>query len=179
MPRKLLKRLLPDSHKIRKHKHLQIFGEWLHDPNLWHLNRRSVAGAVSVGLFVAFVPIPFQMVLAAAIAILLNVNLPIAVSLVWVTNPFTIPPLFYFAYVIGGMLLRVPTKDVHFALTMDWLMTQLGEIWEPFLLGCLILATSSALLGNILMRSAWRMHVISSWKARREMRRQARRSGTS
>ena len=125
-----------------------------------------------MGLFVAFVPVPFQMVMAAAIAIVLHVNLPIAVSLVWVTNPVTMPALFYFAYLIGTLLLSVPTKQVHFALTTEWLMTKLGAIWEPFLLGCLILATFSAVFGNILVRGIWRMHVISSWKARRAMRRQ-------
>ena len=78
MAKKLIRRYLPDAHKIRDHKHLRLFGTLLHDPNLWHLNRRSVAGAFAVGLFMAFVPMPFQMIPAAALAILLRVNLPIS-----------------------------------------------------------------------------------------------------
>ena len=42
---------------------------------------------MAVGLFVALMPIPLQMAVAAAIAILVRSNLPISVSLVWLTNP--------------------------------------------------------------------------------------------
>ena len=69
MAKHLIKRLIPDHEIVRGHKHLQIFGRLLHDPNLWHLNRRSAAGAFAVGLFMAFAPVPFQMLLAAGAAI--------------------------------------------------------------------------------------------------------------
>ncbi|MCB1903170.1 MAG: DUF2062 domain-containing protein, partial [Gammaproteobacteria bacterium] len=76
MPKQIIKRFAPDHEVIRNHKHLRIFGNLLHDPNLWHMNRRSVSGAFAVGLFWAFIPIPMQMVAAAAIAIIARVNLP-------------------------------------------------------------------------------------------------------
>jgi uncharacterized protein (DUF2062 family) len=170
MPRKLLKRILPDHHVIRSHRNLRLFGTLLHDPNLWHLSRRSVPGALSVGLFVAFIPIPFQMVLAAAVAIPLRVNLPVAASTVWITNPFTMPPLFFLAYKLGAWLLHVPTRNVEFKVSVEWLTTTLGTIWEPFLLGCFLFGTASALAGNLLMRMFWRVHVIRSWQTRRRRR---------
>ena len=95
MAKKTIQRFLPDPNKIRHHKSLKIFGRLLQDANLWHLNRRSARGAFAVGLFFAFIPVPFQMVLAAAGAILFRVNLPISVALVWLTNPLTMPPIFY------------------------------------------------------------------------------------
>ena len=48
MPRRIIKRYLPDHGKLREHPHLRRFGARLQDGNLWHLNRRSVSGAVAV-----------------------------------------------------------------------------------------------------------------------------------
>ena len=70
MPKKFIKRYMPDHEKIRNNKQLnKVFGTLLHDPNLLHLNRRSVSMAFFVGLFFAFVPLPTQMIMAAAVAI--------------------------------------------------------------------------------------------------------------
>ena len=66
MPKRLIKQWMPDSHTIRSNRCISLFGNLLHDPNLWHLNRRSVSGGVAVGLFMTFVPVPFQMFFAAA-----------------------------------------------------------------------------------------------------------------
>ncbi|MDH5777262.1 MAG: DUF2062 domain-containing protein, partial [Gammaproteobacteria bacterium] len=82
MPKKFIQRYMPDHDKIRQHPHLnKMFGTLLHDPNLLHLNRRSVSGAFFIGLFMAFVPMPFQMVPAAALAIYFRTNLPISIGL--------------------------------------------------------------------------------------------------
>ena len=168
MPKHLIKRYMPDHETIRNHKHLKIFGTLLHDPNLFHLNRRSVAGAFAVGLFNAFVPIPFQMVLSAAAAILFRVNLPISVALVWITNPITIPPMFYSAYRVGSWALgREVSEEFVFELSWEWLSEGLVTIWEPFLLGCLICSTVASLTGYGLMRLAWRYHIVQRLKEKR------------
>ena len=50
MPRKWLRRWLPDHEKMAKNTFLKHFGHWFTDPRLWHLNRRSVAGGVAAGV---------------------------------------------------------------------------------------------------------------------------------
>lgn len=175
MPKRIIKRYIPDHRKIREHKHLRFFGALLHDPNLWHFNRRSVSGAMSVGLFAAFMPIPFQMVLAVALAIPFRVNIPISVGLVWLTNPVTMPPVFYAAYKIGAWILGEPMRPpVSFEISIDWMMQELMLIWQPFLLGSFILATASAVLGNVAVRLLWRLHVIRYIKRKRLKRQRAR-----
>lgn len=167
MPKKYFKRIMPDHNTIREHKHLQMFGTLLHDPNLWHLNRRSVSGAFAVGLFVAFVPIPFQMLLAAALAIPLRVNLPLSVALVWISNPVTMPPLFYGAYLLGARVLNRPEQPFTFELTWEWLGSGLMHIWEPFLLGCFLVGTAAGILGYVLVRLFWRWHVVKHHRLRK------------
>jgi uncharacterized protein len=177
MPRKFIKRLLPDFHFIRTHRNLRFFGLRLHDPNLWHLNRRSASGATAIGLFWAFIPMPFQMLPAAACAIWLRVNLPISVVLVWITNPFTMPPIFFFNYKLGTWILDHPLKklnievsDVTFELSLRWVMNEMGAIWQPLMLGSVIIATLSALVGYWGMRLFWRSHVVREWERRKKSR---------
>jgi len=176
MPRRFIKRYLPDQTAIRDHKHLRVLGSLLQDPNILHLNRRSVSGAVFVGLFLAFVPVPFQMLLAAAAALIIRVNLPIAVATVWISNPITIPPLFYFAYRVGAWILDVPSMDIEFELSIEWLTKGLVLIWQPFLLGCFVVGFVSSIIGGFSVRLLWRWKVIQSWKERKSRRVQKRKN---
>lgn len=175
MPKHIFKRYMPDHEKIRGHKHLKFLGILLHDPNILHLNRRSVSGAFGIGLFMAWVPVPFQMILGAVGAIVARVNLPISVGLVWVTNPLTMPPMFYFAYKIGAWTMGLPTREFTFELSWAWLIHELDAAWQPFLLGCLECAVVSSILGYVLIRFFWRYHVTRSWKIRQEKRRRERK----
>lgn len=170
MARKLLKRYLPEMRKLSEHPGLRVFGRLLHDPNLWHLNRYSASGAVAVGLFIAFMPIPFQMVPAAALAIMLRINLPLAVALVWVTNPFTMPPLFYLCYKVGAWIIGSVDHELAFAWSWEWFRKGLVKVWEPFLLGCSVVGLVSALAGYFGTRALWRWHVITQWERRKKLR---------
>lgn len=170
MPRRFIKRFIPSDETLKNHKSLGMFGKLILDPGLWHLNRRSVSGATVVGLFCAFIPVPFQMVLAAAGALMFRVNLPVSVALVWLTNPLTMPPIFYFAYLVGAWILNTPPSDIEFNLSMEWLKSELSVIWEPFLLGCLICGIVSAALGYVATRLIWRYIVVKSWAKRQQRR---------
>lgn len=168
--KKFFKSSLPDVSKIKSHPRLQFFGTLIHAPNLWHFNRRALAGATAVALFIAFVPLPVQMLLAAALAIYFQVNLPLSVSLVWISNPVTIPPLFYFAYKLGTVLLGMPSVPMEFNLSLEWLLNILDHSWQPMLLGCLLMGSLSALAGYWLVNLLWRLQVSRSWRERREKR---------
>jgi len=161
---------MPDRDTVRNHKHLKIFGKLLHSPNLFHLNRRSVAGAFANGLFMAFMPVPFQMILAAAGAISFSVNLPLSIALVWITNPLTMPPMFYGAYKVGTWIMGSEPGEFNFELSYDWLMTGLATIWQPFLLGCFVCGTVAAALGYAGMRLFWRYRIVKEWRKRNRKR---------
>ena len=167
MSKKLFKRLMPDAKKIQSNKALGIFGKTLYNPNLWHFNRYSVATAFSVGLFCAWLPSPGHMLSSAALAILFHANLPLAVTVVWFSNPLTIPPQFYFAYRMGAYLLKIPPIPFQIELSWHWLAEQLLLVWKPLLLGSLLCGLFSAILSNFLVRIFWRWSVSKQWKARK------------
>jgi hypothetical protein len=166
MPKKFIKRFSPKPETLKAHPHLRHFGEALHNPNLWHLNRRSAAGAVAVGLFCAWMPIPFQMLLAAVVAMLFTVNLPLSVALVWISNPITMPPLFYGAYRLGAFILHEPVTEFHFQLSFNWLLETLETIAPALLVGSFILAVICSFLGYFLFRAFWRFSVSQRWLRR-------------
>jgi uncharacterized protein (DUF2062 family) len=170
MPRRYFKRYAPDQEKIRRCKALRIFGERLHDPNLWHLNRRSVSSAFFIGIFWCFQPLPSQMVAAAATAMVLRANLPLSAALVWITNPITIPPVFYFVYLVGHYLLGRGAQELHFDFTLDSLMANFGAIWEPLVLGGLVCGLVFGAIGYLAIRGFWRWHVLRHLKRRRARR---------
>lgn len=166
MPKKTIKRFMPDPQKIKSNRHLKIFGKLLHDGNLWHLNRRSVAKAFAVGLFFAFIPVPFQMVLAAGVAIIVHSNLPLSVALVWITNPLTMPAIFYFCYMVGTWILGTPEKKFAFEASWQWVVESLSTIGPSFLLGCGVLAVFFSIIGYFGIHALWRYSVNKEWKKR-------------
>ncbi|MBT1063182.1 DUF2062 domain-containing protein [Bowmanella sp. Y26] len=168
MPKKMIKRFLPSHESIKEQKALKVFGTLLHDANLWHLNRKSASGAFGLGLFFAFWPVPFQMWLSAACAIPLRVNLPLSVATVWITNPFTMPPIFYGAYLVGVSVLGQPAQEFTFQLSWEWVVQSLETIGPAFLLGCGICAVVFGLLGYFGMNLLWRYSVNKAWKKRQQ-----------
>ena len=127
---------------------------------MWHINRRSCSLAVALGIFCAFIPVPFQMVIAAALAILFRANILLTVPMVWLSNPFTMGPLYYFCYLLGAEMLGIEPQRFHFELSFDWLLSGLARIWQPFLLGCFTVGAICALASFILVRILWHLHIL-------------------
>ncbi|HEC13268.1 MAG TPA: DUF2062 domain-containing protein [Acidiferrobacteraceae bacterium] len=164
MTKRFIKKYMPDQDRIRNHGHLSWLGKHLHSANLWHLNRRSVSNAFGVGLFCAFLPIPFEMVAAAMGAIAFRANLPISVALVWTSNPFTWVPIFGSSYLLGAHILGLPPVSLD-NISLHWLLEQLAPLW----LGSLLVGASVALTSAVLVRLLWRINVQRMW-ARRSKR---------
>ncbi|HCM06142.1 MAG TPA: DUF2062 domain-containing protein [Oceanospirillales bacterium] len=170
MPKKKLQKLFPTPEQVRQNKSLSFLAPLMGKPNLWHINRRSVAQAFFIGVFCAFIPMPFQMALAGLLAFYFNSNLPISVGLVWLSNPITMPPLFYATYSFGAYILDIPAREFNSDMTLDSLLTELNEIWLPLYLGSILAGLICACISYVAMRIIWRMHVVSQWEKRREKR---------
>ncbi|WP_235801148.1 DUF2062 domain-containing protein, partial [Vibrio cholerae] len=87
--------------------------------------------------------------------------------LVWITNPITMPVIFYFTYKLGAWLMGTPAQSFHFELTWEFLLNQMSTIGPPFLLGCAVCAVLASLIGYFGIRGLWRYSVVRSWQKRR------------
>jgi len=179
MPRKFFRRYLPGTDEVRNHRFVSRFGAWLHHPNLWHLNRDSVAGGVAIGLFTGLLPAPLQMLSAALFAIAFRRNLPVAVLVTLYTNPFTFVPLYLLGYAIGNLILGAGGAAPVQPFEMDWahLLDSMQRLVEwtlslgpRLVVGVLALALTFAVIGYIAVQLGWRAYVILAWRARRKRR---------
>ena len=148
------------KHTLRNTYIYRILGERIFDHRIWRFDLNSLAGGVSLGLFVAFTPtIPFQMLLAAFGAILLHVNLPVSLAACWVTNPLTALPIYLTASQLGQYLLENSTL-LAFVLGFFAFEGRTGSFMEQGLhlwTGSLVFSTISAFLGNMAIRFASRL----------------------
>lgn len=180
MPRKLFRKYLPSAESIRANRWVAMFGRLLHHPNLWHLNRDSVAGAVAIGLFSGLVPGPLQMLTALILAIPLRRNLPVALLVTLYTNPFTIVPLYLLAYGYGSLLLGSGRTETAIApFEMDWghLLDSMGRLldWtvalgKPLFVGLVALGLTLAFVGYWAVQLGWRCYVVLAWRRRQKSR---------
>jgi uncharacterized protein len=176
MPRKFLRKHLPEPEAILAKPWAAPFRPWLGHPNLWHLNRRSVPGAVAIGLFCGLIPGPVQMLGALLMAIPLRKNVPLAMVVTIYTNPLTIVPLYLIAYAYGALLLGHEGAAAHIT-PYDWDWTLHG-IWQwmlslgkPLGVGLVALAVTLAVAGHFLTDLAWRLYVRRAWRRRAARRR--------
>lgn len=184
MSRKFFRKYLPSHESVRQNRFVALFGDRLQHHNLWHLHRRSVAGGVAVGLFAGLIPgsNPVQFFFAALFAVMFKVNLPVAVATTLYSNPFTVVPLYLAAYAIGELVMgtdanrSLPQTELHLMdksigewipALADWIISQ----GKPLLVGLLLLALLLSFAGYFVVRGAWRLYAVYSWRKRALRRR--------
>ncbi len=170
MPRRFFRKFAFKRHNMSQQWFMSPFRHLLHDHRLWGISRRWVVPAFALGLFIAFLPFPGHTVTAALLALGLRVNIPVAALSTWVSNPATMVPMYYFAYQLGSNLLGVPEQPFGFELSIDWVTHTFVNIWQPMLLGCVLLGTLAALFGYLALDGLWR-YSIADYKTRKRKQR--------
>ena len=175
--RRSLKHFLPDPDIIRSNRWFAPFANTLLHPRLWHLNRRSAAGAVAAGLFCGLIPGPLQMLGAIICAVIFRVNLPLALLCTLYTNPFTIIPIYMLAFEIGRAVLggtanftAPPAMNGDMLGWIPALTHWVIGLGKPLALGLVLLASLLATLGYLIMRIIWRYWLIRALKRRKHAR---------
>lgn len=95
---------------------------------------------------------PLQMVLASLLAIIFNANLPISFALIFISNPITMPPLFYLEYKIGNLILQ-PENPIEF--DFNSMTENFGQIAYSLWSGAIVLGIFSAVTCAIVVNFLW------------------------
>jgi len=173
MPRRFFRKFAFKRHHMSEQWFMAPFRHLLHDPRLWSIRRRWVVPAFSLGLFIAFLPFPGHTLTGALLALAFRVNIPVAALATWVSNPITMFVMYPAAYQLGRTLLGEPAREVNFALSWDWVTHTFVTIWQPMMLGSLLLGCAAALVGYIVLDILWRISLGNYKTRKRNIRRNA------
>lgn len=165
-----MKRYLPTRQQLKETKALKFLGNRIFEPNLWHFNRYSLSFASLIGGICCFLPIPFQLIPAVVLCLWLRCNVPVAVAVVWISNPITMGPMMYFAYLVGTWILGVPEQPTPADPTPEWFTQQLSGIWQPLIVGCLACGFTLGIAGFTAVRVYYRWRV-TRYKQRKQAER--------
>jgi uncharacterized protein (DUF2062 family) len=157
------RRWIPSRAEILSYSWLQPIRHHLDHDALWEFERDSVARAVLVGTFIGFVAPLAQIFLGALVAVVLRANVAVSVACTLITNPLTVVPLYFGAYLLGAHLMDLPALSwPMFKATLlhsDSFWDSLTHLWsllgEPLLLGALVLAISLSVTGYLLVKLLW------------------------
>jgi len=133
-------------------------------------NRKMVSKAVLVGLFIAFIPIPMQMLLVIAMVPFIKFNVPIALAMCWLSNPLTMPPMYYMEYVTGAYILGTEIENVE--MSLEWFSNNLDNIFIPLYVGTLFYSVIGSLLAYWAVNYFWHESVHKDRKLHRDERKE-------
>ena len=152
-----LKQHIPTQEQLEQSRLLKPFAPILKkSPNYWFFNQSSVSRGCGVALCGCFIPIPFQMIIAILLALPLRANLIISLGLLWINNPLTMVPIYWFCYIVGAMILREPTQVMDMHLSWHWMTHEFLIVWKPFLLGCLVCGSAAGVITYCVVYFAWK-----------------------
>lgn len=152
-----LKKIMPSKEALQKNRFVQWLNPWLtHSPNYWKFNMASVSRGVAIGVFNAFMPMPFQTLIALLLAIPLRANLILTFGLLWINNPFTVVPIYLLTYKIGAWMLNEHLEHVGTHVSWAWLSHQIGHVWKPFLLGCTVTGLFFGIISYFVILIFWK-----------------------
>lgn len=118
------------------------------------VNRKSISLGVLIGLFWGFIPMPMQMLAVVAMTPFFKFNVPIAISMVWLSNPITMPFMYYMEYQTGNFILgREGLEGIE--MTLDWFSNNWDNILLPLYIGTVPYSMGVSLLIYAIINRLW------------------------
>ena len=137
-----LKKYSPKSENLN----LGWLNKHLKNPEIWKWNKKTISRAFAIGLFFAFIPLPMHTLLVAIFAVVFSANILLSILVVWVNNPITMVPFYYFTYKLGASIMGIQ-MDPKFEFTFSYLMDNFGNATIALWIGGIITSIVSAIIG--------------------------------
>ena len=131
-------------------------------------NRKMISRGVVLGVFIAFIPMPMQMAAVLLFMPLFRFNVPIALAMCWLSNPITMPPMYYIEYQLGSFILGIKPQPVE--LTLEWFSNNMDNIFIPLYFGTLIFSVVGSIAAYWIVNHFWKSSVQREKKKPRKHR---------
>ncbi len=117
-------------------------------------NRKSISRGILIGLFWGFIPMPMQMLAVLAVTPFIKFNVPVAISMVWLSNPITMPFMYYMEYQTGNFLMGNESLD-NIELTLDWFSNHWDKIIIPLYVGTIPYSMGVSTIIYFIINKLW------------------------
>lgn len=154
-------RFLKHPRKLRQRPVMRWFARHFLDKHVWKPTQHTLSGGMAVGMFITLQLLPIQTPSAVILAAIFRVNIPIAIAMCWLSNPFTIPFLAWVEYAIGKWFLAfytaVPATPFpeHLPDSMVDAWVVLKEHAPVMLVGGILLGAVAALFSYLATWGGW------------------------
>jgi uncharacterized protein (DUF2062 family) len=162
MIRKILK-------KTSSHPKLRNFiKKYKIPPEYLSTSRKMISRGVLIGLFIAFIPMPMQMAAVLLFVPFVRFNVPVALAMCWLSNPITMPPMYYMEYLTGSYLLGIEPEPVE--MTLEWFKENLDAIFIPLYFGTAVYSIFGSLTAYFLVNLLWKSSVDKERKSKKRQK---------
>ncbi|MCB1279451.1 DUF2062 domain-containing protein [Prosthecobacter sp.] len=154
-------RFLKHPRKLRERPVMRWFARHFLDKQVWKPTQHTLAGGTAVGMFITLQLLPIQTPSAVILAAIFRVNIPIAIALCWLSNPFTIPFLAWLEYAVGKWFLALYTTvpatpfPQHLPDSMVDAWVVLKEHAPVMLMGGILIGAVAALVSYVATWGVW------------------------
>jgi uncharacterized protein len=163
-------RNLPTRESLEKNRLLRPVAHRVLAPELWRFTRRSVPRGVALGMVTGILFPVAQIPLSAVLALPFRANVPTAALTTFITNPFTTPFIWAFAYWVGKWTLHLdealPGDPLRQAAQSDWMQWLMSDAAPAIAVGLLIVTAVLTIGGYALTSLGWRLWIARKWKSR-------------
>jgi uncharacterized protein (DUF2062 family) len=111
--------------------------------------------------------LPLHLTLCLVLGIVFRLNLPVLIATVFISNPLTWFPQVAGSIWLGAKLMGMNLMPMLHDMSHRNLRAQIHQLWEPLLLGALVLGVCAAAVGYLLGQCIWRGRVIYRLHRRR------------